>query len=130
MSHKKQNVGHEVELLRVKLEQMEKRFDLLEKSILLIERTHRAELANVARATRKPNKRTKNHDVFSSDDNGSSSETSDDTSDEDSSEPVEKVVNNTNPSLTPAVTQIDEHTSTDPHPSTSKSTTQMLRRAF
>jgi hypothetical protein len=55
MSHKKKNsvlsndkeLYYEVEIMKVKLDQLEKRFDLLEKTLSFFERTHRAEIETI-----------------------------------------------------------------------------------
>jgi hypothetical protein len=47
MSQKRRAIDFDMELLKVKVDQMEKRMDLMEKSMSFLERTHRAEIAQL-----------------------------------------------------------------------------------
>lgn len=73
MSYSKKNseLMYEVEILKVKLDQMEKRFNLLEKTITLLENSLRSEI-NINQNTHIT--RSKDTDFSSSEDDASSDE--------------------------------------------------------
>lgn len=49
------SLHYEIEILKVKLEQMEKRFDMMEHNMNLMERTHKAEMASMFQRSNRHN---------------------------------------------------------------------------
>lgn len=73
MSHKKKTLEFDVEILKVKLEQVEKRLDWMEKAMSLMERTHKAEMMVIARQEKDTDTDTSSGDDSESDTTSSDS---------------------------------------------------------
>jgi hypothetical protein len=74
MSRKNSELGYEVEILKVKLDQMEKRFTLLERTILLLENSLRADIQTVANRNKETDNDSSSEYSTSSDEHRSISE--------------------------------------------------------
>jgi predicted RNase H-like nuclease (RuvC/YqgF family) len=75
MSIKRKDLEKEIELLKVKLAEMEKRFDLLERTMTYMDRTHRAEIMTLGQTN--ANVRNTYDDTTTSDDTSESEGISD-----------------------------------------------------
>lgn len=73
MSRKNSELGYEVEILKVKLDQMEKRFTLLERTILLLENSLRADIQSVANRNKEADNESSSEYSISSDEQQSTS---------------------------------------------------------